>query len=820
MSMEEKLEGMLLKCSGVVGLHPSSRVLGPAGEEGRRGGVGLVELTLGARPLAHHTLLAGDEEDEDEDDEEGVLAPHHLVPQGELMVQEETVRNDGEEEPEAELRRDLPHRMVFPLTPSVSVKQELRLPDAVAGLKREREKDRRPRELQDCLKKKKRKQRSPAKQILTINEDGSLGLQTSKSHVCEHCSAAFRTNYHLQRHVFIHTGEKPFQCNQCDMRFIQKYLLQRHEKIHTGEKPFRCDECGMRFIQKYHMQRHKRTHSGEKPYQCDYCHQYFSRTDRVLKHKRMCHENRGGRAGSREGLLGAEDSLGFPFPPKECPAAAMPPKKKRQRSCEKPRGALGCPLEKERPCKNECLQLFAAGPGLAPPVVSKVKDEYVVAEYAVELPEPTLEGGLSSSGSPEEAHPPKLVLKKVTGKRCQKQRPEPPGDLSPLAAFDDGKGGRFAFELVDKQGLLDVASHPELDPAACPSKPPASSTNYDDAVQFLKKKRYLHAAAMTTAAAVSEATPGAGRDYALSVGAASSQPAVTQAAVASVMDQDSVPSALLDGHQGLGVEMKPGHERHSVLPDEVLQTLLDHYSNKANGQPDISFSVADAEVTSSVSINSSDVGEPGPPDALGSGLPPPPAEKASMLQEYSKFLQQALERTSQNDAFLSSPSLAFVSESQALFPAAEKQYPPAGRLRAGLGSPLRSPLDKSHFGLLVGDGQHPFSFSGDETNPPSVSPTEDFLEQVTVAKKPDAAVVAAAVHPVFQMGGFEQNFRSPLQASRSGMASQFSIVNGQLSLRGQGGGASDFPEFSLVSVTESRTQLTSSPDATSGQTFG
>ncbi|KAJ8350619.1 hypothetical protein SKAU_G00257490 [Synaphobranchus kaupii] len=725
MSMEEKLEGMLLKCSGVVGLHPSSSVLGPPCEEGRRGG--LVELTLGERALAHHTLLEGDEDDEDDDDEEGVLAPHHLVPQGELMVQEETVRNDGEEESEAQLRRDLPHRMPYALNPPVSVKQELRLPDAALGQKREKDKERRPRELSDCLKKKKRKQRSPAK-ILTINEDGSLGLQTSKSHVCEHCSAAFRTNYHLQRHVFIHTGEKPFQCNQCDMRFIQKYLLQRHEKIHTGEKPFRCDECGMRFIQKYHMLRHKRTHSGEKPYQCDYCHQYFSRTDRVLKHKRMCHENRegrGSRTGAREGLLGVEDALGFPFSPKECPTAAVLPKKKRQRAGEKPRGPLGAPLEKERgearPCKNDCLQLFAAGPVHAPPAVSKVKDEYVVAEYAVELPEPTLAGGLSGAGSPEDAHPPKLLLKKVTGKRSLKQRAEPPGSLSPLVAFEDGKAGRYAFELVDKQGLLDAAPHAELDPVDVaalqggPSKPAVSSTNYDDAVQFLKKKRYLQAAAVA--------------------------PAVTQAAVASVMDEDedAVPAAILDGHQPLSVEIKPVHERHSVLPDEVLQTLLDHYSNKANGQPDISFSVADTEVTSSVSINSSDVPESGPSGALVPGLQAPPAEKASMLQEYSKFLQQALERTSQNDAFLNNQGLAFVTESQALFPAAEKQYAPAGRLRAGLGSPLRSPLDKSHFGLLVGDGQHPFSFPGDETNPPSVSPTEDFLEQVTSAKKADAA---------------------------------------------------------------------------------
>ena len=40
-----------------------------------------------------------------------------------------------------------------------------------------------------------------------------------------------------------------------------------------------------------------------------------------------------------------------------------------------------------------------------------------------------------------------------------------------------------------------------------------------------------------------------------------------------------------------------------------------------------------------------------------------PLEK---VQEYSKFLQQALDRTSQNDAYLNSPSLNFVTDNQTL----------------------------------------------------------------------------------------------------------------------------------------------------------
>uniref|UniRef100_A0A8C6SQZ6 Zinc finger protein 281b n=1 Tax=Neogobius melanostomus TaxID=47308 RepID=A0A8C6SQZ6_9GOBI len=122
-----------------------------------------------------------------------------------------------------------------------------------------------------------RRKRNDSAKAMLLDADGICLSPNSKPHICEHCNAAFRSSYHLRRHVLIHTGERPFRCSQCNMSFIQKYLLQRHEKIHSGEKPFSCDQCNMRFIQKYHMERHKRTHSGEKPYRCDTCQQvgYF-----------------------------------------------------------------------------------------------------------------------------------------------------------------------------------------------------------------------------------------------------------------------------------------------------------------------------------------------------------------------------------------------------------------------------------------------------------------------------------------------------------------------------------------------------------------
>ncbi|KAI1892290.1 hypothetical protein AGOR_G00131820 [Albula goreensis] len=109
------------------------------------------------------------------------------------------------------------------------------------------------------LKKKNRKSGTPCK-VVVVDENGECPLKVQKNFVCEHCYGAFRSSYHLKRHILIHTGEKPFACDVCDMRFIQRY----------------------------HLERHKRVHSGEKPYQCERCQQPFSRTDRLLRHRRMC----------------------------------------------------------------------------------------------------------------------------------------------------------------------------------------------------------------------------------------------------------------------------------------------------------------------------------------------------------------------------------------------------------------------------------------------------------------------------------------------------------------------------------------------------
>ncbi|XP_049739219.1 zinc finger protein 740 isoform X2 [Elephas maximus indicus] len=81
------------------------------------------------------------------------------------------------------------------------------------------------------------------KKVVVVEQNGSFQVKIPKNFICQHCFGAFRSSYHLKRHILIHTGEKPFECDICDMRFIQKYHLERHKRVHSGEKPYQCERC-------------------------------------------------------------------------------------------------------------------------------------------------------------------------------------------------------------------------------------------------------------------------------------------------------------------------------------------------------------------------------------------------------------------------------------------------------------------------------------------------------------------------------------------------------------------------------------------------
>jgi len=104
--------------------------------------------------------------------------------------------------------------------------------------------------------------------------DDALGLRSDES----------ITNYLLNLHSRIHSGERTYTCLQCDKQFITELGLKEHALIHTGESPYTCLLCNNRFITRRGLQEHSLSHSGERPYPCLQCDKQFKTKQRLEEH--------------------------------------------------------------------------------------------------------------------------------------------------------------------------------------------------------------------------------------------------------------------------------------------------------------------------------------------------------------------------------------------------------------------------------------------------------------------------------------------------------------------------------------------------------
>lgn len=211
---------------------------------------------------------------------------------------------------------------------------------------------------------------------------------------------------------------------------------------------------------------------------------------------------------------------------------------------------------------------------------------------------------------------------------------------------------------MDGLGLLQSSSE---------SKQGGTSSNYDDAMQFLKKRRYLHA--------VNSSGGGSG-DY----GSVHLPP--QQTVIQGGIGEPTL--ALLDTSPLVSVDNK--HDK-SGIPDEVLQSLLDHYSHKS----DVTFDLSEPH---HVELHTASATPELGADETSSNSS---ADKSGVMNEYSKFLLQTLERTSHGGSGVFT-----------FFP--EKHMYAASPLECTFGQSVSSPhgpssasvLPKSHFSMLVG----------------------------------------------------------------------------------------------------------------------
>ncbi|KAM9457206.1 uncharacterized protein Hap1MRO34_018454 isoform 2-T4 [Clarias gariepinus] len=98
--------------------------------------------------------------------------------------------------------------------------------------------------------------------VIENPSDDEEGLaHNTQLHICQHCSATFCSPYHLRRHEYTHTGERPYWCSECNIGFIQKYRYRNHRMTHH-EQHFS--------IHKDQARRRKKTSSsGENPAECE-----------------------------------------------------------------------------------------------------------------------------------------------------------------------------------------------------------------------------------------------------------------------------------------------------------------------------------------------------------------------------------------------------------------------------------------------------------------------------------------------------------------------------------------------------------------------
>lgn len=97
-------------------------------------------------------------------------------------------------------------------------------------------------------------------QYPTDTEADSFNLKASfQNYVCTYCGKSFNKSAHLDRHILIHTGVKPFSCNVCGQAFTQRANLKVHYRIHTGERPYKCSDCDFSSSHSYLLKKHKFT---------------------------------------------------------------------------------------------------------------------------------------------------------------------------------------------------------------------------------------------------------------------------------------------------------------------------------------------------------------------------------------------------------------------------------------------------------------------------------------------------------------------------------------------------------------------------------